>query len=157
MIQPNFIAAYIVDPNAFNEPLYLLLQRSKESYLPGIWQMVTGKLDSNESASDAVQREIHEETGLICRTIYNVDVTMFYDQLKNRISFSANFCAFTDHTNPILLSKNEHEAYKWCTFSEALDFLAFPAQKETLSFIHHRYILQKPHEVNILKTSNFKS
>lgn len=151
MANPNFVAGYIVDPKAEKEPLYLLVRRSQGSYLPGIWQMVTGKLNSEESPSLAVQREIFEETGLVCKEIYNVDVTMFYDQLKKRIAFSANFCAFANYLEPITLSPNEHDQYQWCTLSEALSLLAFPSQKETLKFISKYYVLEKPHLANILK------
>lgn len=151
MTQLNFVAGYIVDPSAPKEPLYLLLRRSQHSYLPGIWQMVTGKLNPEESASLAVHREILEETGLICKEIYNVDVTMFYDQSKNRIAFSANFCAFASYLQPVILSPKEHDQYQWCTLAEAFSLLAFPAQKETLAFINKQYVLQKPHLVNLLK------
>lgn len=91
--------------------------------------MVTGKLKPEESASLAVHREIREETGLTARSLY-VDVTMFYDQSKNRIAFSANFCAFASYLQPVILSSKEHDQYKWCTLGEALNLLAFPAQKK---------------------------
>lgn len=156
MPQPNFVAGYIVDPNAKKEPLYLLLRRSQQSYLPGIWQMVTGKLNPEESAGSAVQREIREETGLICKEIYNVDVSMFYDQFKNRIAFSANFCAFANYLQPVILSLKEHDQYQWCTLAEAFNLLAFPAQKETLAFINRQYVLQKPHLANLLKMDAVK-
>jgi len=151
MVNPNFVAGYIVDPNAEKEPLYLLLRRSQHCYLPGIWQMVTGKLNSEEPANLAVQREILEETGLVCKKIYNVDVTMFYDQSKKNIVFSANFCAFGNHLHAITLSPNEHDQYRWCSFSEAINLLAFPSQKETLGFINNYYVLQTPHLANVLK------
>lgn len=151
MIQPNFIAGYIVDPNGREEPLYLLLRRSQNSYLPGIWQMVTGKVNPNENAANAVQREILEETGLVCSEIYNVDVTMFYEQSKSRIAFSANFCAVANHLNPVTLFEGEHDEYQWRTFNDACSLLAFPSQKETLAFIHKHYVLQKPHSANILE------
>ena len=151
MTQPNFVAGYIVAAKEKEEPLYLLLRRSQKSCLPGIWQIVTGKLNPNENAAQAVQREILEETSLVCLEIYNVDVSMFYEQSKKRIAFSANFCAFANHLSSINLSKTEHDEYRWCTFSEAYSLLAFPSQKETLAFIHKHYVLQKPHSVNVLQ------
>lgn len=154
MLQPNFIAAYIVDNSDQHEPLYLLLRRCKESYLPGIWQIVTGKLGPNEPASQAVIREIFEETGLRINKIYNVDITMFYEQPKNRIAFSANFCAIVDATMPVSICPKEHDAYKWCNLEEALTLLAFPSQKETLRLITKEYVLQKPDPVNLLKIEN---
>lgn len=154
MVLPNFVAGYIVDPSTQEEPLYLFLRCSQKSYLPGIWQIVTGKLSPDETTSTAVQREIFEETGLVCSEIYNVDVTMFYEQSKNRIAFSANFCAFANHSKSVILSENEHDEYRWVTFPDACRLLAFPAQKETLAFIHKHYVLQKAHEANLLKVNS---
>lgn len=151
MFQPNFVAGYIVDPKAPDGPLYLLLRREQNDYLPGIWQIVTGQLLENEDASIAVQREIFEETGLRCKEFYNVDVTMFYDRAKKRIAFSANFCTFVKHAQSITLSSTEHDAFKWCTFAESLSLLAFPSQKETLAFIHKHYVLEKPHVANVFQ------
>ncbi len=150
MTYPNFVAGYIVDIAEKSQPLYLLLKRSKNTYLPGIWQMVTGKVLPNEPASQAVYREINEETGLKLKEIYNVDVTMFYDQIKKKIAFSANFCAYANKNNSIILSDNEHDSYQWCSFSEAFSILAFPSQKETLKFIHNHYVLQKANEANLI-------
>jgi dATP pyrophosphohydrolase len=147
---PNFIAGYVVQYHHSKEPLYLLLQRSQRSYFPGLWQIVTGKLNPDETATAAVKREIAEETGLACSELYNVDVTMFYEQPKNRMAFSANFCAFVKGPIAVVLSPTEHDAYQWCNFLEASSLLAFPAQKQTLAFIHHFYVLQKPHAVNLV-------
>jgi dihydroneopterin triphosphate diphosphatase len=151
MNQPNFVAGYIVDPvpSTKSEPLYLLLKRSQISYLPGIWQIVTGKIDPNETATAAIRREIGEETGLSCQIIYNIDVTMFYEQQKNRIAFSANFCAVTDAKLPVKLG-NEHDQFQWCTMLEAQKLLAFPSQKQTLAFIHEHYVLNRADSINLL-------
>lgn len=151
MIELKFIAGYIVTYKKDEEPQYLLLKRSSNSYLPGIWQMVTGKIKPNENTAIAVQREILEETGLVCSKIYNVDVTMFYEQYSNHVALCANFCAFVDYASNVKLSMKEHDEYCWVTFAKAYDLLAFPAQKETLTLIHKHYVLKEPHEVNILK------
>jgi 8-oxo-dGTP pyrophosphatase MutT (NUDIX family) len=149
-MQPNFIAAYLVDTSE-TEPVYLLLRRAKHSYLPGIWQMVTGKVETGENACFTVQREIKEETGLKQTDLYSVDVTMFYDQSKGRIAYSANFCAYVHKEDPVTLAESEHDAYQWCTLSEATSLLAFPAQKETLAFIHRHFVLEKPDCINRVK------
>ncbi len=148
MTQPNFVAGYVAYKKSNETPVYLLLKRAPTSHLPGIWQMVTGKLKPNESASDAVIREIQEETGLTCSKFYNVDVTMFHEQNKNRIAFSANFCGFANAQEPVHLADDEHSEYRWCSYNEAIDLLAFPSQKKTLEFIHENYVISTPDPVN---------
>ncbi len=147
-MKPKFIAAYLVDAITKKEPLYLLMRRSQSVYFPGIWQMVTGKVEDDENVKNAVFREIQEETGIDCVELYNVDVTMFYEQPKDSIAFSANFCGYVNSNNPVVLSEREHDAFKWSTFEEASALLAFPVQKESLSFIHSYFVLQEPELVN---------
>ena len=151
MTQPNFIAAYLCDKKSFDQPRYLLLKRSQEVYLPGIWQMVTGKIDLNETAATCVLREIFEETGYQPKAVYNVDVTLFYDQSKHKIAYSANFCALIDAQVLPKISSKEHETFGFFTLEEALQLIAFPSQKQTLQFIHEHFILQIPHEANLLR------
>ena len=42
----------------------LLLKRSETEIYPGLWQMVSGKIQVNEKAYQTALREIKEETGL---------------------------------------------------------------------------------------------
>ncbi|MCB1149504.1 MAG: hypothetical protein KDK48_05000, partial [Chlamydiia bacterium] len=74
--------------------------------------------------------------------------TLFYDPFTKGISVSANFCALVQSEH-VTLSK-EHDAFCWCTPEEAREKLAFPAQKETLSFIHQHFVLNEPHHVSRL-------
>lgn len=148
MIQPNFIAGYIAHKSSNDVPQYLLLKRAATTYLPGIWQIVTGKLIPDESATEALVREIKEETGLVCDRIYNVDATSFYEQHKNRVAFSANFCGLVNAKIPVHICGKEHCEYGWFSYNEAVELLAFPAQKMTLAFIHENYILKTPDPVN---------
>lgn len=147
MLRPHYIAGFVVDPT-FEEPQYLLLRRASSVHLPGIWQMVTGKLNDNEPVHQAVVREIFEETALHPHRLFNVDVTSFYDQHKSSVAFSANFCAFVSSKKEVIISALEHDTYQWCSYSEAFDLLAFPSQKETLNLIHHYFVLQEPHPYN---------
>ena len=44
---------------------FLLLKRASNQIYPGIWQMVTGKIEGEEKAHQTALREIKEETGLL--------------------------------------------------------------------------------------------
>lgn len=148
MVEPDFVACYLVAVDS--EPQYLLLKRSLTTYLPGIWQIVTGKLNGGESAAQAVVREVQEETGLVCSKIYNVDVTMFYEQNRKSVAFSANFCGVIERDRSVRISLREHTEFRWCSFEEASQLLAFPAQRETLRFIHENFVILEPELVNVV-------
>ena len=53
------VAAIIENEN--NEILCAL--RSPEMSLPNLWEFPGGKVESNESLFDAIEREIHEDKG----------------------------------------------------------------------------------------------
>jgi|JI9StandDraft_1071089.scaffolds.fasta_scaffold03900_5 dATP pyrophosphohydrolase len=150
MLQPNFIAAYIVDPTSGPYPLFLLLKRAPEAYLGGIWQIVTGKVDKGHSVLETVKKEILEETGLRVENAYNVNVTLFYEKVKDQVGFSSNFLVFLDYNEKIILSPREHVEYCWCSFEEAFELLAFSTQKETLVHINQFYIDNKPNQASLV-------
>ena len=43
---------------------FLLLKRNKDKLYEHLWQGVAGKIEGNETASEAAIRELREETGL---------------------------------------------------------------------------------------------
>lgn len=140
MNKPNFIAAYLIDLYAKPEPLILLLERAPETHLGGIWQIVTGKVEPEESVLKALQREVREETGCIIDQAYNINITVFYERVKDQIGYSANFLALLDHTQTITLAPKEHSNHLWCSFAKARDLLAFSSQKEILLHIEKYYM-----------------
>lgn len=150
MLQPNFVAAYIVDPNAIQGPLLLLLKRSPEDYLGGIWQIVTGKVDNGDTVLQTVKKEIFEETGLNAEKAYNLNITLFYEKIGDQVGFSANFLFFTDHRQEIILCPSEHVEYQWCSIDKAGDLIAFSTQKETLFHISEYYLKKKPNEASLV-------
>lgn len=149
MFQPDYIAVYMYKDTS--SPLYLLLKRSKNVYLPGIWQMVTGKIKPVEAPSFAAKREVLEETGLDTKFFYNVDVTIFFDTHAQKVAASANFACPIPDDYTVILNKKEHDECGFFSFEEALGLLAFPSQKQTLSFIHQHFVLQKPHAANVIR------
>lgn len=145
MIKPQFIAVYIVDNFSENKPLVLLLKRQAGTYFEGIWQMVTGKVDHHsETIVKTAAREVKEETGLDIEGFYSLDVSMFYDRNKDAVAFSANFLCFVSSKLPIVLSKQEHAEYKWCSIDEAIKLVAFADQKHQLVTIQKYYIESTP-------------
>jgi len=150
--KPDFIASYIVDPHHEPNPLYLIIKRSaKAKILPGIWQMVTGKLESEETAPEGCLREMKEETGISTDTLYSVDVTWFCDHLSGRLRSSANYCAYVNRHTEVRLSPSEHSNYEWVTFEEASKRLVFPSQVTTLRHIHEHFVLNRASDLNLIK------
>ncbi|PJA97228.1 MAG: NUDIX pyrophosphatase, partial [Ignavibacteriales bacterium CG_4_9_14_3_um_filter_34_10] len=65
---------------------FLLLKRAESESYPGIWQMVTGSIDNNETAVETALREIHEETSLTPDKFWVVpNVNSFYSAEDDEI------------------------------------------------------------------------
>ncbi len=124
---------------------YLLLRRSAE-YLKGNWQMVVGRPDGRECAVETVLREIREETGFHPAALYNsAEAEVFYEARSGGVAVVPAFVAFVDRKE-VTLSPDEHDAYEWLSFEEALGRLEFPQQKRILRSVHENFVLSEPNE-----------
>lgn len=123
---------------------YLVLQRSdKLSFYPGLWQVITGTIERNETAYETTIRELKEETNLIPLKIWYLPyVTTYFVPKKNKVLSAPTFGILVHKNSEVVLS-DEHQAYKWLDFYEAEKILALPGHKEA-HMIFKDYILRQP-------------
>ncbi len=142
MISPHCISAHIVR-NSLEGPRYLLIRRCGE-VLPGTWQMVTGGIEEGETASEAALREIQEETGLVPKFLYSAEIVeTFYWHAKDKVAFVPVFVAFVDEES-VRLCPDEHDAYEWLSFEEAVNRLVWQEQRRAMAHVHQFFVLQHP-------------
>jgi len=114
---------------------FLLLKRNKDKLYEHLWQGVAGKIEGNETASEAAIRELREETGLEPVRMFVADyVSRFYESYQDRINLVPVFGIEVDSVE-VKLSK-EHVDYKWVDIYEALDTLVWRGQKEGIQTIY---------------------
>ena len=114
---------------------FLLLKRSETARIyPGIWQMITGTIESHEHTKDTLIRELKEETGLTARRIYSIPrINTFYLAVSDKICMSPVFLSIVDSEECAI--SDEHSEYKWATFDEACELIHWPNQVESLEVI----------------------
>ncbi|MBS0586097.1 MAG: NUDIX domain-containing protein [Verrucomicrobia bacterium] len=150
-VTPHCISLYVINKTK-REPLYLLIRRAGK-YLPGTWQMVSGGILEGERAAQAALRELHEETGLTPKALYNGDlVETFYMQSLDKITFVPVFVAFVEETK-VTLSPTEHDAYEWLPFEEARSRLVWSEQRRVIEAIHKNFIEAHPNDLLIADTT----
>ena len=97
----------------------LLLRRSPDRSLAGVWQPVTGGIERGESAIAAAAREVLEETGLTPIRWWALEhLASFYDAGRDRIRVVPVFAAEVAWTDPVDLS-HEHDRYAFVTTADA--------------------------------------
>jgi dATP pyrophosphohydrolase len=129
----DYFELHIINQQDYN---CLLLKRAQEnSIYPGIWQMVTGKVEGNEDIKTALVRELKEETGLTCNNFYSTHrINSFYLASLQKICMSpVFFCIVKDKDIKI---SPEHSEFRWVDFTEAENLIYWPNQVESLRLIY---------------------
>ncbi len=131
---------------------FLLLRRSETEIYPGLWQMVSGKIDEGEKAYEAALREIKEETNLVPKKFWTApNINSFYYPEGDYISMLPVFAALVDKNSEVKISK-EHTDYKWVEPEEAKRLLAWQGQRNSVEIISDYYA----NEINFLNFVEIK-
>ncbi len=102
----------------------LLIKRSMNGYYaPGLWEFPGGKLDEGQDLSDALEREVMEETGLLVlpvnRIAYTESSVIPVGKYKG-LPYVVIIGVGKLMGGKLQLSE-EHTDYKWVTVKEAYD------------------------------------
>jgi len=140
---PN-IVSHIVEVTVFKKssgkPLFLVLKRAENDPLyPGIWQIVTGRIEEGEETTQAVLREVREETGLVPRKLWRLPlVNSFYEPVDDVLQLCPNFAVLVDENAAPALS-TEHRASEWCALDRALSLLPWMGQRNAVQTVFDRF------------------
>lgn len=111
---------------------YLLLKRTSER--DGFWQPVTGGIEEGETKTDAVRREVREETGIanFLRMIENVHYFEYsFPHLIKEYVFGVEIQPSAE-----IVVGEEHSQFKWCNYREAIKILKWEENKDALSRLY---------------------
>lgn len=120
----------------------LLMRRN--GTLVGEWCQISGGIKKGEKAWEAAIREVREEAGLTCRTLYTADICeQFYEADRDTISIFPVFVGFVDADMEVVIN-DEHSEFKWVQISEALSMVPFPGQRHVLKHVETEFIAREP-------------
>ena len=105
-----------------NNRIVLLRRRDDAEVYPAIWELPSGGVDLGEDASDAVVREVLEETGL--RVKVGLCVGYFFYQSRGGVPcIQINHICELDGSNPSELRvSEEHTKAEWVELNRVFEF-----------------------------------
>jgi dATP pyrophosphohydrolase len=128
----------------------LVLQRNKNTSR-GLWSLVMGRIEKGESAADAIRREIAEEAGIAVDALYTSGCCdTFFNAGANSIEIMPIFVA-PFATAPEVALDHEHLAYRWLSFAEAIEILAYPGQRQALPEIKRDFADRAPPDFRLVR------
>ena len=117
----------------------LMMKRVKGNF----WCHIAGKIEADETGSQAILREIKEETGIQPQQLFSADyLEQFYEPSLNVIEIIPAFVAFCA-TNQTVILNDEHREYRWCSVSEAKELAVFSNQRKLYDFVWENFVLQQ--------------
>ena len=129
-MRPDLVACWLyrVDPGAGLQ--ILLIHRARGRMYPGLWQCVTGRLESGETIAAGALREVVEETGMgpgDIEAFFETDIVNWFhessvDGMWSEVVFAARIRP--DATAAI---SDEHDDLRWCAPSEAHELVLWPS------------------------------
>jgi 8-oxo-dGTP pyrophosphatase MutT (NUDIX family) len=119
---------------------FLLIRRSPERSLAGVWQPVTGGIEPRESAMAAAAREVLEETGLAPVRWWALEhLTVYYEPAKDRVHAVPVFVGEVAWTDPVHLS-HEHDRYAFLPAAAAARRVLWQTQRRSLRAVREEIL-----------------
>ena len=113
----------------------LLMRRSAERVLPGLWQGVSGRLEDGERVVEGALRELREETGFerpVVEVLYDLDfVNQFHYAAVDAVLSAAVFAVrVAPDAEPVL--SHEHDSARWVSLEVAWAEVVWPGYRDAI-------------------------
>ena len=109
--QENGINRYVVGAVIQRDSSVLLLERPKDDFMGGIYELPSGRVGDGESLDIALHREVEEETGLKIREIKTYLGHFDYESKSGEKTRQFNFAVTVGE--PLEIKLQEHDNYAW--------------------------------------------
>ena len=118
----NVVCAIIIKENKI-----LVTQRSEKMKLPLKWEFPGGKIESGESHTQALQREIKEEME-VSISVDEFFMTVDYDYTSFHLTMHCYICTLKNR-NVVL---NDHKQIVWVTLDNIKNYNWLPADRNVV-------------------------
>ncbi|GHF50818.1 7,8-dihydro-8-oxoguanine-triphosphatase [Kitasatospora xanthocidica] len=105
------VAAVVMDGDRV-----LLLRRPADDFMPGLWELPSGKVETGEDFESALLRETAEETGLTINQVVSYLGQFDYTSKSGSRTRQLTFEVTVEETTPLTLT--EHDDHSWADRSD---------------------------------------
>ena len=127
------IKKFVVGAVIIKEDKVLLLERPKDDFMGGIFELPSGNLEQGETLEKGLFREVEEETSLVIKKIVSYIGHFDYLSGSGKKARQFNFLAEVNNFNNIKLT--EHDSYVWADIRKINDYEATDAVKKIIKKI----------------------
>ena len=137
-LRPDLVECWIFRLQDAGGVEMLLIRRSGSRIFPGLWQCVTGRVETGERVPMAALREVAEEIGFgpaEIEAFYDLDqVNQFYDEGPDAVVAAAIF-AVRVRPDAVQRLSHEHDGARWMPAAEAGRVTVWPSYRQTIERI----------------------
>jgi 8-oxo-dGTP pyrophosphatase MutT (NUDIX family) len=141
--RPDLVECWVFRVPEPGELELLLIRRAADRIFPGLWQCVSGGIETDEPIPLAALREVEEETGLgedALEAFYDLDqVEHFYWPERDEL-VSSSIYAVRARSNATPRVSQEHDGLRWVSPDEALRLTVWPAYDESIRRIRQHLL-----------------
>lgn len=115
-----------------SEGKVLLLKRSGTKTFKEHWQLPEGKPEKNEKPVDALKRELHEEIGLVAKTVDFENTTNIPLEANGTKYLAIRLIFITSIEKGKILLSSEHSEFGWFNIEEIRQLQLLPGTLESV-------------------------
>ncbi len=125
------IEKFVVGGIVTNKNKILLLERPKDDFMGGIYELPSGNLENKETLEQGLIREVNEETGLHIKSIVGYLGYFDYSSGSGKKARQFNFVVEVIEYSNIILT--EHSSFVWADINKAHEYPITDSIKEIIS------------------------
>jgi 8-oxo-dGTP pyrophosphatase MutT (NUDIX family) len=143
--RPDLVACWLFRLDESGRPEILLIRRAPDGSYAGLWQCVTGALETDERIVEGTLREVAEETGLgdtDLEAVFETEiVNWFHEATRDALMCEAVFAARVRPDAEVVLS-DEHDDARRLSPEAARALVTWPAYERAIDLVE--WLLANP-------------